>query len=165
MTKLFRKEDRRKTLAVGVIRHDRIVVALAGEGHPIFGGGQFLGQLLHILTGFEIRIGFHGDIEFAHRPAQGGFSPRQLLHLDAAGVAFTQSFENGRRIVAGGNHCIQRLPLVIHIAFGDLHQVGDEVVAPFKLNFDLGERIQKTVFQGNKAVVDVDDVKHRSQHN
>ena len=72
------EEYRGEALAIGVKTHHRIVVTLASEGDTILGGGQLLRQLLHILAGFEVRVGFHGDVEFTQGPLQDVFGGGEL---------------------------------------------------------------------------------------
>ena len=56
-----------ENFAVGVVGHDRVVVGLPGEGDFIFRGGQFLGELHHVLVGLQVGIGFGNH----HQPAEG----------------------------------------------------------------------------------------------
>jgi len=43
---------------------------------------------------------------------------------------------------------------VLHVSLDGLYKIGDQIMAPSKLNIDLGERIANSVAFVNKAVVD-----------
>src|SRR5207302_899398 len=44
--------------------------------------------------------------------------------------------------------------LMLHITLGGFDQVGNQVVAPFELHVDLGERIFETIAEGDESIID-----------
>jgi hypothetical protein len=49
------------------------------------------------------------------------------------------------------------LVLVLHVAFGDFHEVGDEIVPSLELHFDLGEGVLVAVLERYQLIEDADD--------
>ena len=46
---------------------------------------------------------------------------------------------------------------MLHVAFRDFNEIGDEVVAAFELDVDLGERVFETVAELDEFIVDASD--------
>ena len=46
---------------------------------------------------------------------------------------------------------------MLHVALGDLDEVGDEIVAALELDVDLGECVLEAVAQGDEGIVDAGD--------
>ena len=46
---------------------------------------------------------------------------------------------------------------MLHVALGNLDEVGDEVVAALELDVDLGERVLEAVAEGDEGVIDARD--------
>jgi deoxycytidine triphosphate deaminase len=53
---------------------------------------------------------------------------------------------------------------VLHVALGRFDEVGDEIVATFELDVDLGEGVFETVSQGDEGVVDAGDPEAEDDH-
>jgi hypothetical protein len=62
--------------------------------------------------------------------------------------------------VARLDHRFQRAALVAGIALHRLDQVGNEVVALFRLHVDVGEGLVDPLPHGNEPVIDHDDPQH-----
>jgi hypothetical protein len=91
----------------------------------------------HVRVGLQVGVGLHQREQSPHGTGQRALGPAQVLHrLGVARVA-GRLFETLLRLVARLNDRVQGLPLVLHVALGGLHQVGDQVVASLELNLDL----------------------------
>src|SRR5688572_19654055 len=62
-TEHAREDHIGKCFARRVVGHDAVVVGLTREGDLVFGGGQLLGELHHVLVGLEIWILLRDDHE------------------------------------------------------------------------------------------------------
>jgi hypothetical protein len=126
------------------------------EGDLVLGRGQLLAQLHHVLVGLEVGIGLGQREEAAQGAGEKRFGSHQPLH----GLRVTRIVGRGlagrHRLVARIDHRLQGLPLVLEIALGGLHQIGDQVVTPFELDFDLGKGVLEPVAQLDQPVVDTD---------
>ena len=67
-------------------------------------------------------------------------------------------------LVAGGDDRLEGAALVLDVALGGFHQVGDQVEAALQLHVDLGEGIFISVATGDQAVVHADEYE-RQNHN
>ena len=67
--------------------------------------------------------------------------------------------------VSGADNRFQGFPFMRHILFHHFHQVGDQVVTPFELDIDLGERVFIAVSEGNQTVVYGDQPEHNNGDN
>jgi hypothetical protein len=52
---------------------------------------------------------------------------------------------------------------VRQVTFGDLHQIGDQVMATLELHLDLGKGVTKAIAQRHKPVVDSNQVEQAQQ--
>jgi len=148
------EDDGREALLVGVVGGGRVVERLAGERHLVFGGGELLAQLHHVLVGLEVRVGFHHREESPDGSRQRPLGAAQPLDGRGVGGVARRPLQAGARLVPGLDHGIERLALVGHVALRGLHQVGNQIVAPLELNLDLRERILVTVAKRDELVED-----------
>src|SRR6185437_5501232 len=135
------EHGRREHLALVVVVHHGVVVSLARERDAVFGGGEFLRQLHHVLVGLEIRIRFADREQPAERLRQLVLAAGQLLHgvrIARRGLGSGQAIHRGRARSRDG---FQRFALVRKVPFGGLDQIRNQVVAACKLHVDLRERV------------------------
>ena len=89
--------------------------------------------------------------------AQRAFGAGQRGHGGGIARIGGRCLHGRHRLVARGDHGFERFTLVLHVALGGLHQVGDEVVAARELHVDLRERVLVAVARADQAVVQRDD--------
>ena len=119
----------RENLAGGVIGHDRVVVGLAGEAHFVLGRGEFLGELHHVLVGFEIGVLFGDDHEAGERAAEAGFGGEEAFHGVSVGGIRGGGGRGGGGDVARFDHGLECAAFMFHVALGGFHEIGDEIIA------------------------------------
>jgi hypothetical protein len=146
-----------ENLAGGVVGHDGVVVSLTGEADFVLGRGELLGELHHILVGFEIGVLLGDDHEAGEGAAEAGFGGKEAFHRVAIGGIGGDGGGGGGGDVAGFDHGLERGALVLHVALGGLNEIRDEVVAALELDVDLGEGVFEAVAKGDQAVVDAGD--------
>src|SRR6185437_503009 len=118
---------RREDLALVVVVHHRIVVRLPRERDAVFGGGELLRQLHHVLVGLEIRIRFADGEQAPEGLRQLVLAAGQLLHrvrVAGTGLGRGQTIHRGR---AGRRNGFQRFALVRKVPFGRLDQIRNQV--------------------------------------
>ena len=52
---------------------------------------------------------------------------------------------------------------MLDVALGSLNQVGDQVVTPFQLHFDLGKGILVSIFQNYQLIENRDHIKNEQR--
>ena len=154
-----------ENLAGGVVGHDGVVVGLAGEADFVLGRGELLGELHHVLVGFEIGVLLGDDHEAGERAAEAGFGGKQAFHRVAIGGVGGDGGSGGGGDVAGFDHGLERGALVLHVALGGLDEVGDEIVAALELDVDLGEGVFEAIAEGDEGVVDAGDPERGDEKN
>ena len=147
----------RENFAGGVIGHDGVVVGLAGEADFVFGRGEFLGELHHVLVGFKVGILLGDDHEAGEGAAEAGFGGEEAFHGVTIGGIGGDGGGGGGGDVAGFDDGFERAALVLHVALGGLDEIGDEIVAALELDVDLGEGVFETVTETDEGVVDAGD--------
>ena len=135
----------REDLAGGVIGHDGVVVGLAGEADFVLGRGELLGELHHVLVGFEIGVLLGDDHEAGERAAEAGFGGEEALHGVAIGGIGGDGGGGGGGDVTGFDDGFERAALVLHVALGGFDEIRDKVVAALELDVDLGEGVIEAV--------------------
>ena len=150
-------------MTVAVVSHDGIIKALSRKGDTIFRGDEFFRNLHHVFVGFQIRIGFHGDIELTQGTAQCAFGRGQFAQFNCAQIAIAHRLKNRRCIVAGVDDGLQCLTLMRHIGFSRLYQIGYQIVTPFELHLNLCKGVEITIFECHQGVVDGDGIDHQAQ--
>ena len=130
---------------------------MAGEADFVLGRGEFLGELHHVLVGFEVGVLLGDDHEAGEGAAEAGFGGKKAFHRVAIGGIGGDGGSGGGGDVAGFDHGLERGALVLHVALGGLNEIRDEVVAALELDVDLGEGVFEAVAKGDKAVVDAGD--------
>ena len=154
-----------KRLPVGVVRRHRVVVGLAGERHLVFGGGQLLGELGHVLIGLQIGIGL-GQGE---QPSQRAAERRSALPA----LAWRPDRPAWRRLPADRPTAWLRALmtassvslLMVHVALHGLDQIGNQVVTTLELHLDLREGVLEPIAERDQPVVDADAVIAQSRSN
>ncbi|MFM1945530.1 MAG: hypothetical protein RI897_4512 [Verrucomicrobiota bacterium] len=143
--------------AGGVIGHDRVVVGLAGEGDAVFRGGEFFHEAGHGLVGFEIGVGFGKGEEFSECTGESAFGANEGLDCGRVAGVGCGGFPGLGSLVTGVDDGFERLAFVLQVTFGGFDEVGDEVVAAFELDVDLGVGVFESVPEADEAVIDGDD--------
>lgn len=151
------ENDVRENFAGGIIELDAVVVGLAGEGDFVLGRRQLFGELEHVLVRFEIRILLGDDHEAAERAAEAGFGGEEAFHGVGVGGIGRDGLGGGGGDVAGFDDGFERGALVLHVAFGDLDEIRNEVVAALELDVDLREGVLEAVTEFDEFVVDAGD--------
>ena len=151
-----------KRLFVRVVLRHAVVERLPGERDPVFRRAQLFAELHHVLVGLEVWIAFRQREQPSDGSRERPFGHRQAL--DGVGVAgvLRGFLETADRLVPCLDDRLKRLALVLHVAFGDLDQIGDEIVPPLELYFDLGEGVLVAVPERDEPVVDAHH--ERGQH-
>ena len=121
-------------------------------------------KLEHGLVGLQIGIGLRHGEEPAERLGEDAFRRHDLLHRVGIGGIGRGLLPRGHGAVAGRHHFVERAPLVRHVAFRGLDQVGDEIVPPLELHVDLRELILEFVAERDQPVVDADAHAADDQH-
>ena len=85
------------------------------------------------------------DHEAGHRAREAGLGAEQAFHGGGVGGVGGGGLRGGVGGVARGDHGLEGLALVLEVALGGFHQIGDEVVATLQLHVDLGEGVLETV--------------------
>src|SRR4249919_2946086 len=146
-------DARREHLAPVVVAHHGIVERLAGERDLVFGRGQFLGQLHHVLVGLEVRIGLRHRHQSPERTVQHALGTGEFGHRRRIAGARLGRGQSGHRGAAGSDHGFQRLAFMFDVTLRGFDQVGDQVEATLQLYVDLREGVAERVSRGHKAVV------------
>ena len=68
-------------------------------------------------------------------------------------------------LIARGDDCLQGLRFVFHVAAGNLHQIGHQIVPAFQLHINLTKSIRDPVTQLNQAVVNAHQTYYQYQAN
>ena len=120
-------------------------------------------QLAHIGIGLKVRIGLHHQIQAPQGPRQG--SLRLTEPGDGRWIRRVRRRprQSRHRALTGRDHRLQSLALVRQVTPGDLHQIGDQVMAALELHLDLGKGVTKTVAQGHQPVIDGNEVEEAQQ--
>src|SRR5690606_2788625 len=136
-----------------VVAHPGVVVGLARVGDPVLSRGQLLLELAEVFARFEVGISFRQREQPPEHAAEGALGLGELRH--GAGVAdrALRLLPDLLGLVAGPDHRLERLAFVLHVALDRLDQPRDQVVAPFQLHVDLGERVGVGVAQAHEAIV------------
>src|SRR6185369_4129214 len=111
----------------------------------------------HVLVGLEVRIG----LGYREQPAQGRgqlvLGAGQLLHCSwIAGVGLGGG-QAADRSTSRSYDGFEGFALVLHVAFGSLNQIRDQVVASLQLHIDLRERVLVAVPGRYQSVVDANE--------
>lgn len=146
-----------ESLAGGVVGHDGVVVGLTREADFVLGRGELLGELHHVLVGFEVGVLFGDDHEAGKGAAKAGLGGKEAFHRVAIGGIGGDGGRSGGGDVAGFDHGLECGALVLHVALSGLDEVGDEIVTALELNIDLGEGVFEAIAKGDEAVVDAGD--------
>jgi hypothetical protein len=136
----------RELLLPGVVAGRHIVIELPRKRDLVFGGGELLLQVAHVLRRLEVGIPLHHDEQLAQRSGQETFRRCGLLDASAAG--------HGLR--TGVDHRLQRVLLERHRALDGVDEVGDQVVPPLELHVNLLPGVHRLVLEGDEAVVGAD---------
>jgi hypothetical protein len=154
-----------ENLAGGVVGHDGVVVGLTREADFVLGRGELLGELHHVLVGFEIGVLLGDDHEAGEGAAEAGFGRKQTFHRVAIGGIGGDGGGGGGGDVTGLDDGFERGALVLHVALGGLDEVGDEIVAALELDVDLGEGVFEAIAEGDEGVVDAGDPERGDEKN
>src|SRR5207342_871881 len=105
-------DTRGEHLAPVVVAHDTVVEGLPGERDLVFGRGQLLGELHHVLVSLEVRVRLGDGQQAAERAVELLLGRGQLPHgggVAGAGLGGGQAGDGG---AAGGDDRFQGLSFV-----------------------------------------------------
>lgn len=132
----------RHLLNIGVVIFDVGVVEAAGGLDFVFGVGKFSLQFQEVGVGFEVRIGFgYGKERFQSR-GQGVFSFGLFLRCVR---------RDG--LTSGFGNFFKRFAFMLSVAFNGVDEVGDKIVASFKLDIYIAPGFFYLVALFNQAVI------------
>lgn len=150
------EDDVGERFAGGVVGHDAVVVGLPGERDFVLGRGEFLGELGHVLVGLQVGVGLGHDHEAGEGAGQAGFGRGETADCIRVGGIGSGGLGRGGGDIAGLDDGFEGFALVLEVAFRDLDEIGDEIVAALQLDVDLGERVFEAIAEGDEGVVDAD---------
>src|SRR6266850_66402 len=135
----------RKLLNLGVeVAHDGVVVA-PRVLHGVLDLGERILERSETFDGTELRVGLGKRKEALQRTGEDVF---RLSLVAGAG--------RGHGAVARVDDRFERALFVARITFHGFHEIGDQVITPFKLNVDICPGVVGLDFQPHQAVVHPD---------
>ncbi len=113
----------------------------------VFQFGNTIPQLLERFVGLELRVSLHNHEERLQSVCQHVLG----LHLLLIGAGLAG---HGARLDNG----LESLLFMLHVAFADLDQLGQFIVALLEQDIDIAPVALNIVFKRDKPVVDSDDI-------
>ena len=102
---------------------------------------------------FQIRVGLGQREQIPQTTAQRLFCSRQRGHGQCIGRATARHIAGSPGLVACVDHGFQRGLLMLQVFSGDIHQIGNQVIAAFELHVNLPKGIGDGVFKPDQTVV------------
>ena len=135
------------------VAHDGVVIA-ARILHAVFNLVQRVLKLIEAFHGAKLRVGFGESKYLAQRGSERAF-----------GFCFRGGPLRAHGAIARSDNIFERALFVRGVALHCFHQIGNQVVAAFELNVDIGPRVVALHLQSDQAVVHADDENHGQDNN